>query len=203
VKELIDHIPFIDVIIVGLLATFVWLGWKHGLPRMVMTIGAMYAGFLLASIYYHLFGSAIARAFNMKVGFVSDFFGFLGLDVAITLLLMVLMFSLFGHVSIKGHWAILDRALGSVSGLLTGLLIVALSVTMLRLPYEANKQLFDPDSVLPAAKLFNQGYAQSALAPQFMKTAPYINVSVRPLLPLEVRDKGAVPLMESVALKHD
>src|SRR3954463_1078713 len=101
VKELIDHIPFIDLIIVGLLAFFLYVGWKHGLPRLAMTVGALYTGFLLASIYYHLFAMVIAKAFNSQVGFFTDFLGFMSLDIMITLLMMALLFGLFGHLRIS------------------------------------------------------------------------------------------------------
>jgi uncharacterized membrane protein required for colicin V production len=203
VKELIDHIPFVDVFIVALLGLFIYVGWKHGLPRMLMTIAALYAGFLLASIYYHLFGAALARAFKARPGFGTDFLGFLVLDIAVTMLMLVLMFTLFGHLNITGRWAIIGRLGGSITGLAAGLLLVALTIALLRVPYEANKQNLDPNSGIAPVEAFNENYAKSALAPVFMRGAPYLVASIRPMLPLEVRAKGAVPILEPYALKQD
>ena len=202
-KELIDHIPFIDVIIIALLGLFVYLGWRHGLSRMLMTIAALYAGFLLASIYYHLFGAALARAFNGRPGFAADFLGFLVLDIAVTILMVVLMFTLFGHINFSGRWAIVGRLGGSVTGFAAGLLIAALVIALLRLPYESNKQKLDPNSGLAPVEVFNQNYAKSALAPYFMRGAPYLVTTVKPMLPSEAREKGAAPILEPYALAQE
>lgn len=202
-KELIDHIPFVDVMILGLLGLFIFIGWKNGMPRLLMTIGALYTGFLLASIYYHKFGTIMARLLNNRPGFVTDYIGFLALDIAITVLTIVLMFTLFGHINIKGRWAIVGRLGGSVVGFVAGLIVVSLLITLLRVPYESSKQKLDPNTGIAPAEAFNENYAKSALAPVLLKSAPYLVASVQPMLPPEVRGKGAVPLLETYVLKHE
>ena len=197
-KELIDHIPFLDTIIVSLLVFFLYVGWKHGLPRLVMTEGALYTGFLLASIYYHLFAVTIARAFNTKPSFLIDMVGFLVLNVMVTLLMMALLFSLFGHIAIKGRWEVFNKVGGTLSGFFVGIIILSVSITILRIPHEASKQRFDPNDGIPAVTLFNQGFERSALAPLFFQGAPFLVASTGPMLPPETRAKGVVPLFESV-----
>jgi hypothetical protein len=115
----------------------------------------------------------------------------------------VLLFTLFGHISIKGRWAIIGKMGGSIMGLVAGLLIVGLVIATLRAPYESNKQKLDPNSGIAPVEAFNENYAKSFLAPYFMKGAPYMVASIQPMLPLEVRDKGAVPLMEAYVLKSE
>ncbi len=198
-KELVDHLPIIDLIIVGLLSFFMYVGWRQGLPKLAMTLGALYAGFLLASIYYHLFAMTIGKAFNIKAGFLTDFIGFVALDFMITLLMLVLLLGLFGHIKIKGRWAIFDRIGGSLLGFSAGLLILGIAITLLRVPHEANKQKLDTDSGIPAVELFNMGYTSSSLAPVFVKGAPYLVASTAPMLPPDVHEKGTVPLLEGLA----
>src|SRR3954453_4037026 len=75
-KDLIDHIPFVDLMIVGVLVFFIYLGLKNCLPKLLLTVGAIYTGFLLASIYYHLFGMTLQKMFHMKNPFMANFAGF-------------------------------------------------------------------------------------------------------------------------------
>src|SRR6476661_350269 len=122
--------------IVGLLIFFVYLGWKNGLPRLVMTVGAIYTGFLLASIYYHLFGVTLQRTFHMKSAFLSNFAGFLILDVLVTVLMLALLFSVFGHIDIRGRLKIFDKVGGSLVGVFAGVLLLVMMISLLRLPHE-------------------------------------------------------------------
>lgn len=200
-KELIDHIPFIDLIIVALLGYFLYVGWRHGFPKLAMAVGALYAGFLLASIYYHLFAAILSTAFNLKPGFFTDFLGFCILDVMITLLMIVLLFGLFGHLRITGRWSIFDKIGGTLSGFLAALMILIISIGLLRVPHETALKKLDTNSGIPAVDLFNDGYTKSALAPVFVEGAPYLLASTKPMLPLETQEKGAVPLLETLVTK--
>jgi uncharacterized membrane protein required for colicin V production len=197
-KEFIDHIPFIDLAIIGVLAFFIYLGWTHGMPRLAMVTGALYTGFLLASIYYHLFAVALARTFNFRLSFASDVIAFLVLDALVSVLMIGLLFSLFGHIEIGGKLAIFDKVGGTIGGFLSGLLIVGVLVALLRVPYEANKETLNVGSQMPVIQLFNDGYEKAFLAPVFIKTAPVLMSTVTPLLPREAKEAGAVPLLESI-----
>lgn len=197
-RELINLIPYLDLVIGIILALFIYLGWAQGTPRLLMVVGAVYTGFLLASIYYHLFALTLASFFKMESIFVAELISFLVLDVLVTVLMLALLFSLFGHVEIKNRMAVFDKIAGSVLGLVAGVLVVGIFITLLRVPYEANKQKLNAASEMPVVQLFNQGYEKSALAPFFVKGAPYFLATLKPMLPAQAQEIGAVPLLESI-----
>jgi uncharacterized membrane protein required for colicin V production len=195
-RELIDAIPIFDVVIVGLLLVFLYLGWAHGTPRILMVIGSIYTGLLLASVYYHLFAVLLAEFFGIKSLFVAELISFIALMVLISVLMVALLFNLFGHIEIKGRVAVFDKITGSVVGMLAGVLVVGILVTLVRVPYEGSKRATVND--MPVVQVFNNGYEKSALSPFFLKGAPYLLASMRPFLPPQVQAKGAVPLLESI-----
>jgi uncharacterized membrane protein required for colicin V production len=202
VKELIDHIPFIDIGIVGLLALFIYLGWRNGTAKMLIILGSIYTGFLLASIYYHIFAVALRRALGIRNTFVGDFTAFLMLDLLVTLLMLALLLGLFGHLEVgKGRAMMYDRVTGTILGAVTSVLLAAIVVTTLWAPYEANKQKLDANKDLAVVSLFNDGFSRSPLAAQVKQTSPLLLSSVKPLLPAEARESGAVPLFQSVVAK--
>jgi uncharacterized membrane protein required for colicin V production len=202
-RELVQIIPYLDVTIVALLLFFLYLGWNHGTPRLLMVIGSIYTGFLLSAIYYHLFAVMLATVFKLKSMFVADMISFILLDALVTVLMLALLFSLFGHIEVRNRLAVFDKILGSVLGLLAGVLVVGILITMLRVPYESNKQKLNSASEMPVVQLFNSGYEKSALSPFFVKGAPYFLYSIKPLLPAQVQAKGAVPLLESIVTQPD
>ncbi len=201
-RELINIIPYLDLTILALLVFFLYIGWSHGTPRLLMVIGSIYTGFLLSAIYYHLFAVTLASIFSLKSIFVAELISFLVLDALISVLMLAILFSLFGHIEIRNRLAVFDRILGSVLGLLAGVLVVGIFITMLRVPYEANKQKLNSASEMPVVQLFNKGYEKSALSPLFVRGAPYFLMTLKPLLPAQVQDKGAVPLLESIVAQQ-
>jgi uncharacterized membrane protein required for colicin V production len=197
-KELLAVIPYLDVTIVVLLLFFLYIGWMQGVPRLLMAVGALYTGFLLAAVYYHLFAVSLSNFFQAKLTPITDLIAFFILFVAISVLMFALLLSLFGHIEVKGKAAIFDKLGGSVMGLFTGVLIISILVTILRIPYsETNKSIIDVKS-MPVVEFFNGGYEKSALAPTFLRAAPILVWSVTPLLPTEAQEKGGVPLLSSL-----
>ena len=197
-SELLAVIPFLDVVIVLLLFASLLVGWTQGIPRLVMIAGALYTGFLLASVYYHLFAVSLADMFKIQSGFVADLVSFAVLDVLVTVLMVALLLSLFGHVEVKGRAAVFDRILGSVMGLFIGVFVIGMLITLLRVPFEANQTKLNSAADMPIVMMFNNNYEKSTLAGQFMRTTPVLMSSIVPLLPPETRERGAVPLLESV-----
>jgi uncharacterized membrane protein required for colicin V production len=195
-RELINAIPFFDIVIIGLLLLFLYLGWANGTPRLLMVIGSVYTGLLLAAVYYHLFAVLLAQFLNIKSMFVADLLSFIALMVLVTIVMLALLFSLFGHIEVKSRMAVFDKITGTVLGLLAGVLVVGILVTLLRVPYESNKM--NSVTEMPAVQVFNNGYEKSALSPFFLKGAPFLLASMRPMLPPQVQAKGAVPLLESI-----
>ena len=202
-RELVQLIPYLDITIIALLFFFLYLGWNHGTPRLLMVIGSIYTGFLLSAIYYHLFAVMLINLFKLQSVFVADLISFIVLDALVTVLMLALLFSLFGHIEIRNRLAVFDKIIGSVMGLLAGALVVGILITILRVPYEANKQKLNAASDMPVMQLFNQGYEKSMLSPLFMRGAPYFLYSIKPLLPAQVQEKGAVPLLESIVTQSD
>lgn len=197
-SELLAVIPFLDIIIVLLLFASLLVGWTQGMPRLMMIAGALYTGFLLASVYYHLFAVSLASVFNIHSGFVADLVSFAILDVFVTLLMVALLLSLFGHVEIKGRAAVFDRILGSVMGLFVGVFVIGILMTLLRVPFEANQTKLNSSADMPIIQMFNSNYEKSTLAANFIRTTPILMSSVMPLLPPDARDRGTVPLLASI-----
>jgi uncharacterized membrane protein required for colicin V production len=195
-RELINAIPFFDIVIIGLLLLFLYLGWANGTPRLLMVIGSIYTGLLLAAVYYHLFAVLLAQFLNIKSMFVADLLSFIALMVLVTIVMLALLFSLFGHIEVKSRMAVFDKITGTVLGLLAGVLVVGILVTLLRVPYESNKM--NSVTEMPAVQVFNNGYEKSALSPFFLKGAPYLLASMKPMLPPQVQARGAVPLLEGI-----
>jgi uncharacterized membrane protein required for colicin V production len=198
-RELLNILPYLDIIIVVLLLFFLYVGWNGGVPRLLMVIGAIYTGFLLAAVYYHLLAVTLAGVFNIKSQFVADLLSFLVLDVLVTVVMLALLLSLFGHIEIRGRVAVFDKLSGIVLGFVAGLIVISILVTLLRVPYEANKYSLNAANDMPSVQLFNQAYEKSALAPYFIQAAPLLMSSVTPLLPDTVQQRGAVPLLQSIA----
>ncbi len=197
-RELIAVIPYLDIVIVGLLLFFIYVGWMQGVPRLLMAVGALFTGFLLASVYYHLFAVSLGNMFNTRVTAVTDLIAFFMLLVFVSVLMLALFLTLYGHIEIKGRAAVFDKLGGAVMGLFAGVLVIGMLMTMLRVPYtETNKARVDPRS-MPVMEFFNGGYEKSALAPVFVKAAPVLVWSVTPLLPAEAREQGGVPLLASL-----
>jgi uncharacterized membrane protein required for colicin V production len=201
-RELLEMIPYLDLTIFVLILFFVYLGWTHGTPRQLMVLGAVYTGFLLSAIYYHLFALTLVSFFNLKSMFTAELISFLLLDVVVTSLMLALFFNLFGHVEVKNRMAVFDKTFGAMAGLATGVLVVGILVTLLRVPYEANKQKMNATSEMPVMQLFNQGYEKSILSPLLVRGAPYFLQTLKPMLPPQIQDKGAVPLLESIVAQQ-
>src|SRR4249919_353954 len=116
-RELLQIIPYLDVVIIALLLFFIYLGWNFGTPRLLMVIGAIYTGFLLSAIYYHLFAVMLINIFHIQSVFIAELISFLALDVLVTVLMLALLLSLFGHVEIRNRLAIFDKLFGTLLGL--------------------------------------------------------------------------------------
>jgi uncharacterized membrane protein required for colicin V production len=201
-RELLQIIPYLDLVIIALLLFFIYLGWNFGTPRLLMVVGAIYTGFLLAAIYYHLFAVMMINLFHIQSVFIAELISFLVLDVLITVLMLALLLSLFGHIEIRNRLAIFDKLFGTILGLLAGVMVVGILLTLLRVPYESSKLKVNSVSDMPIVQLFNQAYEKSVLSPFFLKGAPYFLSTLKPMLPPQVQAKGAVPLLESIVAEQ-
>src|SRR4028119_985088 len=99
-QDVINLIPFMDLGIIALVLFFMFVGWKQGLPRMIITVGALYTGFLLASVYYHLFAVVLANMLKDRADMTFDLIAFVMIDTLISALMLALLLNLFGHIEI-------------------------------------------------------------------------------------------------------
>lgn len=198
-QQVIDLIPFLDLAITGIVVFFMYVGWKQGLPRLLLTVGALYTGFLLASIYYHLFAVILANMLKISPDFTTDLIAFILLDAVVAGLMLALLINLFGHVEIKGRAMVFGKVGGMLTGLIAGAFTAAVLVTLMRAPVIANQTKQNAAATLPVVVVFGNSYDRSLIAPNMIKAAPFMLGTVAPLLPPGVKDRGAVPLLQSVA----
>jgi uncharacterized membrane protein required for colicin V production len=197
-QQVIDFIPFLDLTITAFVVFFMYVGWKQGLPRMVITLGALYTGFLLASVYYHLFAGVLAGMLKDRADMTFDLISFLIIDAVVSALMLALMLNLFGHIEMKGRATIFGKVGGLLTGLVVGAFVVGSLVTLLRVPTASYTEKMNDTVNLPVVQVFNNSYNRSALAPNIIKAAPFVIRSVSPFLPPKERTKGAVPLLQSM-----
>ena len=197
-QQVIDFIPFLDLGITALVLFFMFVGWKQGLPRMVITVGALYIGFLIASVYYHLFAVVLANMLKDRADMTFDLVSFVVIDALVSGLMLALMLNLFGHIEIKGRAVIFGKMGGLVAGLVAGAFILGSLVTLLRVPADSYAEKMNDTVNLPVVQVFNNAYARSALAPNIVKAAPLVIRTAAPFLPPKERAKGAVPLLQSM-----
>jgi uncharacterized membrane protein required for colicin V production len=171
-------------------------------PRLAIVVGAIYTGFLLASVYYHLFAVWLASMFKSQVTVGSELLAFFILLVLVSVLMLALLLTVFGHIEIKGRVAVFDKLGGTVLGLFAGVLIIGIFITILRVPYEENKTNPSVKSSMPVVEFFNNGYEKSALAPTFLRSAPFLMWTVTPLLPAEAKANGGIPLLASIVTER-
>lgn len=179
-----------------------FIGWSQGVPRLMMITGALYTGFLLASVYYHLFSGTLASIFRLQNGFVSDLISFAVLEVFISIIMIALLLSLFGHIEIKGKMAIFDKIGGTLLGLVTAVFVIGILVTLMRIPVEANKEKLNSTAQMPMIQVFNNSYDKSTLGPVFMRTMPILMYSVVPMLPADTQQRGAIPLLQALVARR-
>ena len=197
-QQVIDLIPFLDLTITAFVLFFMYVGWKQGLPRMLITVGALYTGFLLASVYYHLFAVVLANMLKDRADLTFDLISFVMLDAVISGLVLALLLNLFGHIEIKGRAVIFGKLGGLLAGLVAGAFIIGSLVTLLRVPTTSYAEKMNDTVNLPVVQVFNNSYNRSALAPNIVKAAPFVIRTVSPFLPPKERSKGAVPLLQSM-----
>ena len=198
-QQVIDLIPFLDLAIAAIVAFAMYLGWKHGLPRLLMAVGAVYSGFLLSSIYYHLFAVMLANVLKVRPTFTTDLVAFLVLFALASGLMLLLLVNLFGHWEIKGRAVIFGKIGGLLAGMVAAAFAVTVVVTVMRSPIVSYDTKVNDAVNLSVVQAFNNGYNRSLLAPNLAKTAPLLLKSVAPMLPPDMKEKGAVPLLQSLA----
>lgn len=180
--DVLKAIHALDIILVLIIFAFAFLGFTRGAVKLFIILASVYIGFAVASLYYLPVGTMIQSAFNLKLSRVAEIISFLLLNAVVSTLLIILLFQFFGHLEIQGRMgACLDRPVGMLFGFLTGILITAIVVILLEVPFSFFQEL-QLGSDAPYLVIFNDWYNTSNLAQLFVSRRDLLLNSVAPLL---------------------
>ena len=187
--DILKNLHALDVLLVLIIIGFAFLGFTRGAVKLFIIMVGIYVGFVVASIYYLPVGTLIQTTFSLKLARVGEIIAFFLLNVVVSILLVVLLFQFFGHLEVRGRMgACIDRPVGMLLGFLTGILLTAILVILLEVPYQFNQDL-QLGSDAPFLKVFNEWYNTSNLAQLFVDRKDLLLNSVAPLL------GGHIPLI--------
>src|SRR5205814_6507431 len=111
-------------------------------------------------------------------------------------LLIGILFQFFGHLEIKGRTgACVDRPIGMMLGFATGIILTAILVNLLAIPYAINTEAHYAGEQAPYLVIFNTWYAESWMREPLHSVLPALLASVSPFL------GGKVPSLLNEAAK--
>ncbi len=158
---------YLDYLFVCILLVSIGLAAAKGLVREIVSLVALIGGFILAVLYYHSLGNALAEFFKTEpianfAAFTMIFVGTLAAGLIVSLILNRFMKA----VSLK--W--IDRILGGIFGLLRGWAVASILVlALIAFPLREN---VIPQSVL-APYLLAGARAAALVVPQDLKDEFY------------------------------
>jgi membrane protein required for colicin V production len=144
-----------DIILLLILLVSFILGLIKGFVRQIVGIAAVVVGLILAAIYYHyvsrlLIGAFVSEQWSQLVAFVLIFLAVLAVGWLVGFLLSKLM---------VGPLKFFDRFLGSVLGIVKGVLICGV-IVMGMLIFPVDKQALMRSSVAPYCYWLTKGMIQ-------------------------------------------
>jgi len=172
---------FIDIVFILLLLGGLALGFFQGTIRLLIAIIAFYVGIILASLYFTTVGLFFQRRFSSTL-FVGQIMAFGLILLVAFLLLTVAGFYTFRYAKMPASLDFLDRIIGTLLGLLLGVLFLGMFAIVL-------KDLFVYQDVagsitFPIMRAFQSSVRTSLLAPIFSdRILPLIYTTVQPALP--------------------
>jgi membrane protein required for colicin V production len=146
---------WLDIVILVIIAVTFVLGLIKGLLRMVIGIAAVIAGLVAAATYYRPFSRVFSRLFGSEVW--SHLAAFIVLFVAVLIAGAVITFLLSKLV--KGPLRFVDRVLGGLLGLVTGILICGVLV-IAQLAFPVDRQALRESSLAPPCYWLTKGMIQ-------------------------------------------
>ena len=172
---------FTDILFILLLLGCLALGFFQGTIRLVIAIVAFYIGIILASLYFTTVGLFFQRRFNSTLN-VSQIMAFFIILLVAFFLLTIAGFYTFRYARMPASLDFVDRILGTLLGLLLGVLFLGIFAIVL-------KDLFVYQDVagsitFPIMRAFQSSVRSSLLRPIFSdQILPLIYQTVAPVLP--------------------
>ncbi|MBW1982961.1 MAG: CvpA family protein [Deltaproteobacteria bacterium] len=156
----IANLNILDVLLFSLLAISVVRGFMLGMIRQVVSLLGILAAFFAAGRYYKVF--AVAMAAHLPALPYGSYISYALLFVA-SWLLVVLLGSLLGRFTRAALMGWADRLLGTAMGLVKGVLVVVVVVTVLTLFLPARSRILTTSHLVPRIQYI--GYYLVRLTP--------------------------------------
>jgi len=171
----------VDILFIILLLGGLALGFFQGTIRLLIAIVSFYVGIILASLYFTTVGLFFQRRFSSTL-IVGQIMAFAIILLVAFILLTIAGFYTFRYAKMPASLDFIDRIIGTMLGLLLGVLFLGLLAIVL-------KDLFVYQDVagsitFPIMRAFQGSVRSSLLAPLFSdRILPLIYVTVEPVLP--------------------
>ncbi len=181
--DILRAIHVLDIILFLMIVGFAFLGFTRGALKLFFIVASIYLGFVIGAIYYLPAAQLLEKVLRLAPSTVTQILAFVLLDALVSVLLIVLLFQFFGHMEIEGRvGACVDRPIGMLLGFGAGILLAAILVILLEVPYDLNTELQATGTSAPYMILFHDWYANSYLGPVLVRGLPYLLASMAPLL---------------------
>ncbi|HMA33147.1 MAG TPA: CvpA family protein [Chloroflexia bacterium] len=181
--KFLQDLHMMDIFLFGVIIAFAFLGFTKGMVKLFIILSAIWVGFVVASIYYVAASRLVTSVFNISSSSIADILAFFLINVVVAVLLIVVLYQFFGHLEIQGRaGACIDRPIGMLLGFLTGILITALLVILIEVPYNINTAVHFAGTQAPYLLIFNQWYESSVLGPTLKSGLPILLASISPLV---------------------
>ncbi|MGE5617834.1 MAG: CvpA family protein [Sphingomonadaceae bacterium] len=178
-------ITWLDAVAVLMLIGSIAFGFHQGLVRQTLLLVAAYIATVLAAQYYDRPAEMIVRQFPGFVPEIARVVAFLGLAIALTILVTWLIWSAYRYTKLP-EIVVLDQFGGALLGGIIGLAAIGIALSLshyaLEAPWPAGS---------PIQQALHVGLLNSSLDGLFSSALPLIQTTLRPWLP------SGIPLMLS------
>jgi uncharacterized membrane protein required for colicin V production len=183
VVDIIKNAHVLDIILMLTIMGFAFLGFSRGMVKLAIILGSIYFGFVIGAIYYVPMADVIAKVMNVSLSAIAQIIAYLLINVVVAGLLIGILFQFFGHLEIQGRTgACVDRPVGMILGFITGIILTAILVNLMAVPYEINNQARYAGDQAPYLVIFNTWYAESWMRGPLHSILPALLASVSPFL---------------------
>lgn len=153
---------WLDILLLAIIGVSLVLGLIKGLMRMVIGIAAVVAGFIIAALYYRPVSELFSRVLAAEIW--RQLIAFALIFVAVMIVGGLVSFLL--SKIIKGPLRFVDRVLGGLLGVVTGILICGVLV-IAQLAFPVDKQVLRRSALAPYCYWLTKGMIQ--VIPQELK----------------------------------
>ena len=189
VSGLLSALHALDLLIVAIILGMAVVGFAKGTIKLALIFLAVIVGFVAASVFYLPVTYAIAPIFGLQLSqsdsmVVGNSISFALINAAVSLLLGFLLFSFFGGIEVTGRvMGCIDKPVGMILGVIAGLIICGILVTLLSVPFELIGGLRLPRQEGALGTVLHDWFTQSWLAgPLRSQIVPFLVNLLIPLL---------------------